>query len=432
MDFMKGDGNMGKGMKKGVSLGLALLFALMMIAPAYAEDVTITVMINQTWNKPSMAALADAYAQQNPGVKIDYQVIPDNEFSQLVNAKMAAKEVPELLMDNYQSLAKVVNMKETFVDLRGAPWYNDLVNKDQIVLQDGAYLLPINGSSDPFGMVYNKKVYEDCGVAEAPKTYDEFLAVCEKIKAAGVTPVVLTGKDSWTIGMWTVTMFPNVVYDDDSLNWDDLNTGKLKFADVPGFKRCLDVLNELVELGYVNDDFLATTYDMGQQMISEGEAAMTLQGAWFINECTSKYPDTQFGMYPFPFVGKPKFASGQYSGFLAFKEAKNVEAALKFLDFVAQPENMAQISTDWNFIPPFTACQTELPYWIEEFIQTYLNNGDAPIEEMAITSAIEVGYLTTLTIDMLAGAQTSEEVLQNWDAKFEELATLRQLPGWVK
>jgi hypothetical protein len=49
---------------------------------------------------------------------------------------------------------------------------------------------------------------------------------------------------------------------------------------------------------------------------------------------------------------------------------------------------------------------------------------------MAITSAIEIGYLTTLTIDMLAGGQTIDEVLVNWDAKFAELATLRQLDGW--
>jgi raffinose/stachyose/melibiose transport system substrate-binding protein len=416
---------------------VAALLSLTLLAgfavPALAEDTTITIIINQTWNKPSMETLAAAYEEANPGVKIDYQVIPDNEFGQLVNAKMASKEVPEILMDNYQSLAKTVNMADTFADIRDRAWYSKLVNKDQIVLGDGgAYLLPINGASDPFGMVYNTAVYEKCGITQVPTTYDEFLADCEKIKAQGITPIVLTGKDSWTIGMWDVTMFPNVVYSDGGVTWDDLNTGKVKFADVPGFKRILDVMNELVAKGYVNEDFLATTYDMGQQMISEGQAAMTLQGAWFINECTTKYPDVKFSMYPFPFVEKPKFASGQFSGFLAFKNAKNADAALKFLDWVAQPENMEKISADWNFIPPFKECKSELPYWIKDFMANYLDKGDAPLPEMAISSAVEIGYLTTLTIDMLAGAQTAEDVLKNWDAKFAELATIRQLPGWVK
>ena len=62
----------------------------------------------------------------------------------------------------------------------------------------------------------------------------------------------------------------------------------------------------------------------------------------------------------------------------------------------------------------------------------YLEKGEAPIEEMAITSAVECGYLTDLTMDMLAGGQNAEEVLANWDAKFAELATSRKLPGWDK
>lgn len=398
-------------------------------APAASTEASISVMINQTWNKPSMEKLANEYQNANPGIKIDYQVIPDNEFGQLLKTKIASKEVPNIVMDNYQSLANMVDMKSTFVNLQDRSWYEKLINKNEIVLQDGAYVLPINGSGDPFGMIYNTAAYEAAGIKETPKTYDEFLAACEALKAAGITPIVLTGKEDWTIGMWVVTMFPNVMYDVPN-GWEDLNTGKKKFSEVEGFKKALDILNELVAKGYVNDDFLATTYDMGQQMISEGTAAMTLQGAWFINECTSKYPDAKFSMYPFPFRDNPKFAAGQFSGFNVFKDAKDADAALAFVDFLAQPENMAQICTDWNFIPPFNECKTELPYWITDFKTNYLDKGDAPIEEMAIASAIECGELTRLTVDMLAGGQTSEEVLTNWDAKFAELATSRKLPGW--
>ncbi len=394
------------------------------------EKSTIAVMINQTWNKPSMEALANSYQSENPGVTIDYQVIPDNEFGQLLKSKIAAKEVPEIVMVNYQSLAKSVNMADTFVDMKDRSWYPKLINKDSILIDGGAYLLPINGSSDPFGMIYNKAVYTDNNI-QIPTTYEEFLKVCETLKAKGITPIVLTGKDTWTIGMWIVTMFPNVMNGVEN-GWNDLNTGKVKFSEVEGFKKTLDILNELVAKGYVNDDFLACTYDMGQQMISEGKAAMTLQGAWFISECTSKYPDVKFSMYPFPFMENARFASGQYSGFNVFKDSKNKDGALKFIDFVAQPENMAQICTDWNFIPPFTESKTELPYWITEYMENYLNKGQGAIEELAITSAVEVGYLTTLTVDMLAGGQTSVDVLKNWDAKFEELATSRKLPGWDK
>ena len=418
-------------MKRVSILLLAMMLTISVVQTVLAEGTKkVTVMINQTWNKPSMEELARDFEEKNPGIKIDYQVVPDNAFGQLLNAKIASKEVPEIIMDNYQALAKTVNMSETFIEFSNQPWYSKLLNKEQIVLDGGAYLLPINGSGDPFGIVYNTEVYQKAGVEEVPTTWEEFLAVCEKLKASGVTPVLLTGKDAWTIGMWTVTMFPNVVDNDPNLTWEDLNTGKVKFSDVEGFRWILEVLNILVEKGYVNDDFLACTYDMGQEMISNGEVAMTLQGAWFINECVSKYPDVQFSMYPFPFIDNAQFCSGQWSGFNVFKDAPNVDAAMLFIDYCAQPENMAKISSDWNFIPPFAECKTELPYWIQDFMKNYLEKGAVPLEEMAITSAIEIGYLTTLTIDMLAGGQTIDEVLVNWDAKFAELATLRQLDGW--
>lgn len=416
---------------KSLTLLLLLSMILVIVAhPALAEGVKkVTIMINQTWNKPSMEKLARDFEEVNPDIKIDYQVVPDNAFGQLLNAKIASKEVPEIIMDNYQSLAKTVNMSETFVEFSDQAWYGKLLNKEQIVLDGGAYLLPINGSGDPFGIVYNTEVYETAGVT-VPTTWEEFIDVCETLKDSGVIPVLLTGKDAWTIGMWTVTMFPNVVFNDPNLTWEDLNIGKVKFSDVEGFHWIFEALNTLVEKGYVNDDYLACTYDMGQEMISNGEVAMTLQGSWFINECVSKFPNAQFSMYPFPFIDNAQFCSGQWSGFNVFKDATNVEPAMQFINFCARPENMAKISGDWNFIPPFAESETELPYWIKDFMKNYLDKGAVPIEEMAITSAIEIGHLTTLTIDMLAGGQTAEEVLANWDAKFAELATLRQLEGW--
>ena len=40
-------------------------------------------------------------------------------------------------------------------------------------------------------IVYNSAIFEEVGVKEFPKTLDEFMVVCEKIKKAGYIPIAL-------------------------------------------------------------------------------------------------------------------------------------------------------------------------------------------------------------------------------------------------
>lgn len=45
---------------------------------------------------------------------------------------------------------------------------------------------------------YNKEVFEKAGITEFPKTWDELLEACKKIKDSGVTPISLyTADDAW-------------------------------------------------------------------------------------------------------------------------------------------------------------------------------------------------------------------------------------------
>ena len=43
------------------------------------------------------------------------------------------------------------------------------------------------------GVMYNKDVFTKVGV-QPPKNYADFLAICDKIKKAGITPIYEAGK----------------------------------------------------------------------------------------------------------------------------------------------------------------------------------------------------------------------------------------------
>ena len=48
------------------------------------------------------------------------------------------------------------------------------------------------------GFWYNKDQFAKAGIAAPPATWDEFLTDVQKLKDAGITPIALAGKDTWT------------------------------------------------------------------------------------------------------------------------------------------------------------------------------------------------------------------------------------------
>ena len=48
------------------------------------------------------------------------------------------------------------------------------------------------------GWWYNKDLFKKAGIDKEPATWTEFLADVKKLKDAGITPIALGEKDSWT------------------------------------------------------------------------------------------------------------------------------------------------------------------------------------------------------------------------------------------
>ena len=59
------------------------------------------------------------------------------------------------------------------------------------------------------GILYNKTIYEELGLT-VPKTWAEFMANNEKIKAAGKVAVIQTFGDTWTSQLFVLGDYYNV------------------------------------------------------------------------------------------------------------------------------------------------------------------------------------------------------------------------------
>lgn len=193
--------------------------------------------------KDSYAVIAKKIEEKKLNVKIDIQVVPDEQYVTLLKkTKLSTKEVPDIFDFNTPSGYIQLNVEENCVDLTNEPWAKRLVNPGLITTKDGKfYAMPRESSSFYPAMYYNKKVFKDLGLSE-PTTYDEFLNVLETIKEAGIVPIHMADKENWTTQIFMTSGFSAMLGPDrvDDV-YEKLKTNKLKHADVPEFIEVLDL-----------------------------------------------------------------------------------------------------------------------------------------------------------------------------------------------
>ena len=79
-----------------------------------------------------------------------------------------------------------------------APTYNFVNDKEY-----GGEVYGIPSTGNASGIVYNKKVFEQAGITELPKTPEEFLDGLQKIKdSTDAIPMYSNFSAGWTMGAW--------------------------------------------------------------------------------------------------------------------------------------------------------------------------------------------------------------------------------------
>lgn len=142
----------------------------------------------------------------------------------------------------------------------------------------------------------NKAVMDKIGGTE-PKTFDDFVALLEKAKAAGVTPLALGGQD-WQ----EATMFDSVVLSTGGPEFYDKAMNQLDEDALKSdtMKKSFDNLAKL--LPYVDANFSGRDWNLATAMVIKGDALVQVMGDWAKGEfnAAKKVPGTDFLCYRFP------------------------------------------------------------------------------------------------------------------------------------
>jgi len=230
-------------------------------------------------------------------------------------------------------------------------------------------------------LYYNKEVFDKIG-AEAPKTWDELMALVPKFKAAGVAPFSLGGQSKWPDLMWLEYLVDRIgepeVFAKIAANKPDA------WSD-PAVIEALTKIQELVDAGGFINGFssIAADSNADQALLYTGKAAMILQGSWIYQGMKKDAADFvksgKLGYTPFPTIdggkGDPANVVGNPSNFWSVSSKATEEQKKTALDYVKDgmfnDENVTAL-IDSGAVPVVTGIEDKLAASPDKDFLTYV------------------------------------------------------------
>ncbi|CAM4077293.1 extracellular solute-binding protein [Paenibacillus alkaliterrae] len=401
-----------------------------------AEKTTITLMVGNTGTTLEALKVVAAEAEKKLNIAIEWDIKPDGtEGDNLVKTRLATDDMADLLVYNSGSLLQALNPEENFLDLTNESYMANILDsfKETVTSGGKVFGVPV-GSTNAGAILYNKKIYADLGLT-VPQTWKEFMANNEKIKAAGKTAVIGTYKDTWTSQLFVLADYYNVQQQVPNFA-EDYTGNKAKYAATPAALRGFEKIEEVFKAGYMNKDFLATTYDAGLKMLAEGTGVHYPMLSSALDAINQNYPDKMNDIGVFAQPSDSADTNGltvwMPSGLYINKNGKKADAAKKWVEYFVSPEGQAVLSGTLKAVGPYVIKDVALPedtYQGVKEMQSYFDEGKtAPALEFV--SPVKGPNLENITVAVGSGISGAKKGAEDYDKDVEKQAQQLNLPGW--
>ncbi len=400
------------------------------------QDITITYMVSQDWLQDAEIELGARFTEET-GIKVDYQVIPSDQYVNLLSTKINAGECADIFgsQGGQFDIVSQLNVAKNAVDLSGEAWSStvDPLAAAELSVDGKLYGQPLGDVSSAWAIAYNTKIFAENNLA-IPTTFAEFMAVCETLKTAGITPIYECVSDGWHHVLWFPEM--GAAYDTAEPGLvDNLNSNKATFASSAVMKQSLDQVKEIVDNGYWGEDYMSNAYADSAKNFASGEYAMTVANQGFgaeVEAIGGELKASDVGYFVIPLVdnqilnvnpvGPSRFI---YSG------SENIDAAKQYLAYIAKAENLQYLIDNvskYNTLP-FSGVQDKYSDIIKTFYSTYTEHGTVLQTTVKYLNPqwMEIGKEMTA---LILGDSTSEDVLKNIDKNRADQASAGKDPAW--
>ncbi|MBS6948720.1 MAG: extracellular solute-binding protein [Bifidobacterium scardovii] len=386
-------------------------------------DGTVTISM-AGWTlatRPEFQALADAFEQTHPKVRIDVKEYSADDYDKQLIADLSAGKAPDVFPMKNLKMYYTYASSGVLADLsdEAAAYADDgnIASLKDYAIDGKTYAMPYR--LDATLLYYNKTMLDKAGVAVPDGTWawDDYLSVCRELKsklpAAGYKDAYPTYHHTSFQAIPQAIALAQQSKGDGVEGQNDLffsgDYGYLK----PMYRLFLTMQDEALTLSYNTVSSSKTTY---QSQFGTQKAALLPMGSWYMGpladqQASGDADDFEWGVAALPQLDsstvKHPVTYGDPTGFAvaANSPSARMKAAKEFVAWAAGPEG-AKVTAKTGSVPAYTS---------DEALGVFFDKQGLPQDEQSRTvlrrSVIKqenpVGEATQVIQDELSMAQSS-------------------------
>jgi raffinose/stachyose/melibiose transport system substrate-binding protein len=308
----------------------------------------VGVSSSTEWFNDRLKAFNEQYSDKYKVVV--EEIAGDQAYVDKIKVLYSSKSLPDVISTGGYNL--IDSMKDQMVDL--TPYVDDQWKKSisevcwDVNSRDGSiYGIPY--SRQVIGYFYNKDLFEKAGIKEPAKTWDEFFAQCDKLLAAGITPVSMDTADSG----WLTSLLLGAMIASNDEGETFMNTSLPKNYNTKEFIDAAGMIQKLFQ-SYTTQDAIGGKYENGASNFFMEQTAIIANGPWMIsdfydaNMVEEGFAD-KIGTAMFP--GDVMYNSGKIGFNIASKSEEQLKASLDFVKFMTSADSQLKMLEMTGEIP---------------------------------------------------------------------------------
>lgn len=334
-------------MKKGLlTIGMTALAAVTLVGCSSGSsdsDVETITFINHKTDWETNGKWDEYIAKFNekyPDIKVEVQTITD--YAGQMKTRMNSKEYGDVLMIPGDISPKDY---ENFFEPLGD---TEELSEKYLGLNDRSYegvQYGIPSQMNATGLVVNKKVFEDAGITEFPKTTEDFIAALKKIKEndSSIVPLYTNYAAGWTLSNWDFTR-PGVSGDPDFTN--EMTSDTSPFDEGDTMYTIYNTLYTVAKEGLIESDPTTSDWEQSKVDLANGKVAVMVLGSWAVPQIQKINEDNadniMFEAFPVTASdGKQYMPIGGDYNYGINVNSKHKKAARKFIDWMVNESDYA-------------------------------------------------------------------------------------------
>lgn len=386
---------------------LALVLTVALSTVAFA-NVTLSYRIWDVNQAPAMEEIARAFEAENPGIRVQVEVIPWAQYWTNLETAATGRNLPDVFWlnaSNFELYATNNMLRPLDPHLEGSSI--DLNNYPQSLLElysNNGNLYAMPKDMDTIGLWYNKELFDQAGVAYP----DESWTWDDLVEAA----IALTDEENQVWGIAAELShqsgFFNTVYQAGGwiVNEDRTKAGHAEPESIEGLKFWTDLIN----VHKVSPSQAQMTDTEPISFFESGRAAMFYTGSWnqvrFMN---NEYTRDRVDVAVLP-KGKQRAVVIHGLGNVIAANTRHPEEAWKFVEFLGSRRAHEIQAATGTVIPAYLDLQSDWVASNPNFnLQIFLDQVEYTV---AYPVSVQAGRWQQLQIDYLTPAWAGEQSIE--------------------